>query len=260
MAGFNTLKRRMDPDGLSLVEQAILRDYDAKVSFEDGRTLRKFGKAIVGTSVSDVWATGGTEVLYDLSNPIDTIVSTAADPQPVVIVGHTAGFGKLTRFEQEVTLNGTTPVPLPIPLAHVERLYNNDDTAASGADFAGTVTVYNSSFPRDHLTVVGTHNQSLKSNFCVDQYHYLAITGVHVAVLKATAAVVDFDLKTREIFKVWRTREIYAASRDSGAVHIDLDPPLIVPPNHYVKMTAVSSAVNTEVDATIEGYFAKIQS
>lgn len=80
-----------------------------------------------------------TDIYYSTDNFLNQIVSTSSnDVGPVKIVGQAIdsnnNFSDL--FEQTVTLNGTTPTPIPITLARVHKIEN-----LSSVDLA-TVYVY----------------------------------------------------------------------------------------------------------------------
>jgi len=261
MLAVNNPSRRL-VQGKAALSMGVAHALDRiKVDTDDNvhvkpKSLRKFGR---NTSLSAnvkqmVWLTGGIEVL-PTANTIDTIVSDAAgDNQNVLIEGFTLSGGDLTFVSQTTTLNGTTNVSLGTPLARATRLVNTGAT-----DFAGTVTVFVDG-GSTHLTAIGDNNQSLKAATSISKSDYWIVTSVLFSVKRSGQAIVDFELEYAPVGGVFRTQATASVSSDLGTVTIHFDPPLIVPKNHDVRITAESSANSTQVDAIINGYLAAVQS
>lgn len=251
-------------------QREIRTKYDHVVNFLDpARGINKFGRNrdINGTRET-VWEIGGDEV-YQTSNTIDSIVADdAADTQQVFLEGFTvsgAGFSqKFTRVEQVVTLNGTTPVSLPIPLARAERMYN-----VGTADFAGTVYVYRSAgatviggVPSPagnlHLTMSDLDQQSFKAAITVPDETYFVMTTFEGSIRKTTSAAVDIQIQTREVGRVFRTRYEISMTQATGTVEAYLDPPIIVTPNSDVRLLGSASTTNVEINGGFSGYYGEI--
>ena len=221
--------------------------------WEKSKTLSKFGSNIdldTGTAET-IWATGGTETL-PTSNAIDIIVSTSAgDTQDIVIEGHTLSGTDLTFVVQTATLTGTTNVTLATPLARVSRAYNNGAT-----DLAGDVTIEDNG-TSVNLTMLGTvgANQSEKCATSTSQFDYWIITEINGGVIGTISANVEFKIQSKAMGKVWRT--IYEFN-SSTYTDIQLNPCIIIPPNHDVRMVGTSDTNNTEAVADIRGYLAII--
>jgi len=236
--------------------QEIVKKYgdDVSISLASG-ALIKFGRNTdIDTGVREtVWATGGSET-YQTTNAIDTVVSTnAGDTQSITVIGHTLSGGNFTEVEQIVTLTGTTNVTLTTPLARVERLKNNGST-----DFAGTVTVFEDG-GTTHLTVAGNVNQSLKCALTTSSSEYLLIQGLMCSVRRAQSASVDFTLEVREPGGVFLTKYALSVGSSVGKTFTPFDNPYIIKPNSDVRVTAETGSNNTQVEAAIHGYKAKIR-
>jgi hypothetical protein len=197
-----------------------------------------------------IWATGGIETLQT-SNTIDEVVSADnSDTQDIVIEGHTLSGTDFTFVNQTATLTGLTPVTLTTPLARVSRMYNDDST-----DFAGVVTV-EASGGGTHLTSIG--NQSLKCATTLSSTDYWIITSITYSVNRKRAAKIDFGLQVKEYGKVFRLAYGAEGADTSGTHQIFFDQPIIVRPNSDVRMTGISSENDTQAQASIHGYLAKI--
>jgi len=241
------------------VEREILSTYGDKVSFAaKAKSLNKFGR---NTNLADVretvWETGGEEV-YATANTIDSIVSTEpTDATIVKVEGHTVtGTGQDAQYTfvvQEITLNGTTPVILPTPLARVSRAYNNN-----AIEFGGTITVYESGNNVVHITVDPADNQSFKAATTFSNTDYFALSHLEASVTRKQTATVDFFLQIRAPGKVFRTVYEITATQASGTIEATFDPPVIVPKNHDVRVTAVSTVAGTGVNAAFGGYIATV--
>lgn len=226
------------------------------------KALTKFGRNDDhdnDATFETVWQRGGHETLIS-TNGIDTISSSnAGDDQTVTIEGHTISGTDLTFSVQTATLDGQNKVTLATPLARTTRMYNTGTT-----DFAGTIYVYEDDtvllgVPQTaaniHLQTSGSNNQSLKCSTSISSTDYWLITQVGIMANRQGSTSIDGRLQLAEVGKVWRTRfPISAGSNGETFSTIQLDPVLIVPPNHDVRMIAASSANNASVGAFIGGY------
>lgn len=243
----------------------VYSTYGDIVSVEQKKkTLYKFGRnADVSTDFETVWRTGGDET-YVSTNAIDTISSSnTGDTQEVVIEGHTISAGILTFVSQTKTLNGQNKVVIDTPLARMTRLYNNGTT-----NFAGTIYGYeddtvSSGVPQTaskiHITV-NNGNQSEKASTSISNTDYWFITEFRGYCFDKTAAVVEFEIQTRQVAstpKVWRT--LFETSGTNGQpTDIKFDPVFIVPKNHDVRIRAKADGANTDIGAAMGGYLAKV--
>jgi len=231
------------------------------------KNLIKFGRNenVGSSSFETIWNQGGTET-HATGNDIDSISSSnAGDTQTVSIEGHTLSGSDLTFVVQSATLNGQTPVTLGTSLYRTSRMYNTGST-----DFAGDVYVFESGgtvtggVPQTsadiHLKATGADNQSLKCATSLSSVDYLIITQVvGNANRNSNARNVDFRLQVREYGKTFRTLLPFSSANYGGSAVINLDQPIIVPPNSDIRVTAQASGSTTIVSASFHGYLAIIQ-
>lgn len=254
---------------VKVAELEILNKFGDTVSVLDrSETLLKFGRTDgLGTTQETVWVQGGTEVL-PTTNVIDTISSSnAGDAQVVTIEGHTVtGTGASSQFtfvSQSATLNGQNKVVLTTPLARVQRLIDTDATP-----FAGDVYVYEdttitggvpTTSPPIHMKVLAGEAQSYKASFTVANGEYFLFTGGFASVNKKTSASVDVEFQVATPGGPFRpVSRITFGRAGTSTAQIDLNPYPIVPKNCDARVVAVSSATNTEVSASFQGYYADI--
>ena len=230
----------------------VKKKYNEEV-FVKPKSLTRFGynPEIEQNVKEQVWRTGGLEVLPS-ANTINRVVSTSlTDTQVVVIEGHILSGPNLIFVTQTVTLTGTTPVTLPTPLARATYLQNKDTT-----DFAGLVTVTDSTTGFTHLTVNGDHNKSLKAGTSISATDFWFITNITLSVGKTNPAVVEFDVEVRQNGYVWVPVFMTSLANSSAILSIDFDPVLIIRNNSDLRITALSDSNNTSVYAQITGYLA----
>ena len=237
------------------LERVLAKRDGVRVSFGDAaRIEHKFGfNPSVGAGAPEtVWRTGGIENLQ-ITNSIITIQSTdGGDDQEIVIIGHTLSVDGFTRVSQNVTLNGTTPVTLPTPLARVQRGYNN-----SPLPFAGTVTV--ESVTDTHLTIDPTVQQSQKCAFTVPSDSYLAVTLMTFGLTGSSTDDVIISLQVREFGGPWRERfSLGISGNGTSQAVIPISPPAYFNPGSDIRIDADADAGGTPVSATISGGYALI--
>lgn len=233
----------------------VLADDSVTVSVQEkaARSFEFGSSPNIGTSLETVWETGGDET-YLSANSINRVVSSnAGDTQDVIILGHTISGSDFTFVTQTATLNGTTAVTLTTPLARVHRMINNDNT-----DFAGNITVLILA-GATYLTIpLGVTNQSSKASFTTASDEYLFVTGITFSASRVQTAKVDFFFQLRLSGKVFRTIFKGEATDTVGTKDIDLQIPIIIPPNSDMRVRAISSTASTEVWASFGGYLAVI--
>lgn len=254
-------------------EREILSTYGDVVSVENkAKSLLKFGRnANLGTSYETVWEYGGDET-YATTNAIDTVSSSSTSDTATVmyVEGHTvSGTGASSQFTfttQTVNLNGQNKVTLSTPLARVSRAYvqsgslagdfyvYEDDTLSGGAPTTAA---------KVHLTVEGatsSHTQSFKAATTFSNSDYAIVTGGYAAVQKKTSATVDFVIEVAQPGGVFRPAggRIALSSAGQSTVQIQFDPYVIVPKNSDVRIRAIASTTNVEVDASFQAYLAAV--
>ena len=255
------------PFGLAHALGRIEYDYNQKVIIKP-KALLKFGKyASLGTSAETVQELGGTEDLQT-TNSIDTISSSqTADTQNITIEGHTVtGTGTDAQFTfvtQTKTLTGQTKVVLDTPLARVSRAYVNDATVPTGRIYIYEDTVITAGVPDDlttaHLTIQGdtSSTQSFKCATTISNTDYYILTVFSASIDKKTSAVADFEFQIRRAGSVFRpVFRLGLSTTGSNTIVRAFDPPIVVPRNSDVRVRATSSASNTDVDASFNGYLA----
>ncbi len=252
---------------LRLAELEIERRFGDVVSIYDtAESVLKFGRNDdVDTGAQEtVWqGTTNEEVYLGINtNTIDEIVSTdAADTQDVEIQGHTSSGGVLTRVNQTVTLNGTTPVTLTTPLNRVERVLIADGEVAAQGD----ITVSDSGTGNDHVSLLGTQGdqQSYKAALSTADGEYLIITELTAGIdIGSSTSRADFFFEDRAIaatdsvFRPFAGR-VFTSTGGTTTVLQSYTPYLIIPPNHDVKVACRTSANNTGVSAAFQGVYAR---
>ena len=257
------------PDGrLVQAEREIYQTFDDKVSVDrKAKSLIKFGKSAPLTtgSLQTVWTVGGNET-YVNDNLIDSISSSSTlDQEEIYVEGHTVtgtGFDQQFSFVSfTVNLNGRTRVALPIPLARVSMIYNNNGSVLAGRVVVYENTTLNNGIPTDvtkiHIDIPLGFQESFKAATTFSNTDYYILTGGFGAVSGKQDGAADFYLEIREPGKVFRQVAAIAGSSASSWI-IDLDPAVIVPKNCDVRVRVDSGSNNLIVFTSFKGYLAKV--
>lgn len=246
--------------------------YGDQVSFiAQPRQALKFGNNpdIDALVWETVWERGGDET-YLTTNAIDTLSSSdASDSEPVTITGHTiSGTGEdatFTRVTQTATVDGQNKVTLTTPLARVERIKN-----ANGTNFAGNVYVYEDTaitggVPTDgtkvHIQITGTDgkDQSFKAALTTADGEYLCLSSGWAAITGKVSGSADFEMQYRRPGHIFLpVSRVSVASTGNTTTQIRFEPYAIIPPNSDLRIRAVSSANNTEVNVSLQGIYATV--
>lgn len=244
------------------LERYIEKNFGDLVSWEGKfKNLTKFGSnADVGTTLEDIWQTGGVESLPTVAqgNPITHIASSSAsDTQVIIVEGHTQDSeGNLTFVVQSVTLAGQTKTALPTPLARATRAYNASATSLVGTVYIARNVTFTAGVPASdiHITIQIGFEQSQKASTSISQYDYWAISQLSASVRRTQTRFADFFFQVREQGGVFRTRlQPVSVSNNSGTIIVDLDQPFIVKPNSDFRVQGVSSGVTTQLAASAYG-------
>lgn len=254
------------PDGrLVQAEREIERQFGQKVSIDrKGKSLIKFGKSapLATGSLQTVWTVGGNET-YVSTNTIDSISSSSAlDTQEIYLECHTVDeSGNFTFLTQTVALNGQNRVALPVPVARVSLIYNNN-----GTNLVGRVVVYENTtlvggVPSDvskiHIDIPQGLQESFKAATTFSSSDYFILTGGFGSVSLKQAGAADFYLEIKEPGKVFR--QVAAVSAASASPwNINLDPAVIIPKNCDVRVRVETGTNNVVVFTVFQGYLAKI--
>jgi hypothetical protein len=260
------------------IEPRLLRALDEATRFLGGqnwsisdkdKTLLKFGRraGVGATQVTVANLAGEDHENLLTTNGITSIISTsAADNQTIQLEYHTinAGADELTFGVQTVTLNGRTAVALPTPCARVSRMFNNSST-----NLAGTVSVYEGGSTTNgvvdaaaevHIQIVAGQQQSKKAATSISNVDIFFVTSITTSAVAGTpgSQVMDFDLQIKALNGVWRDQLEWSAQIGGlNTVTLHLDPVLIVPKNHDVRIVCnAASGTGVDVSAMFSGYLA----
>ena len=258
---------------LWMAEQIIFGTYGDTVSIASKKkTLLKFGKitdlaATTRTTIASL-GSGVLNEVYVASDLITHVASSSgSDTGTMKVEGHTvAGTGTSAVFTfvvQTVTLAGQAKTILPTPLARVSRAYNNTATPWVGDIYVAQDVTFTLGVPQTanaiHMKVPAGEQQSFKAATTISGTDYYIITSMDVSVAKKTNAVVDFRLEIREVGGVFRP-SLFSTCSQGDSKGVSLNPPVIVPKNADVRITALASATAVEAEAWINGYLASVVS
>ena len=247
------------------------------VDLQDGyKPLRKFGRGICyAKETKTVLMTQATSVLdveaHTTANLVDTISCTAANTAVLGVEGFTIDTsGDLTFVSQDATLSGTTGVTLGTPLNTVTRMYVKEGTFASPSvpctmnvycteSTNGGLTAGLPSTLADTKTVMPANiNQTEKALTAADKDQYIAITGIDASIPEAASptgtAAADISLEIKRKGGVYRPVGLEAAvGAQQRTASIKFDPPVVVPPNSYVRLVANASTPDLTVAGAMSG-------
>ena len=264
---------------------AVLADkgYGSNWSIADKRkSLIKFGRntSLTQNVRSTIWNVGPANETYltvAQGNLITVISSSSASDagKVISIEGHRYVGGNLVFTVQRVTCNGQTRVTLPVPLCRCSRMEDlslvptvGDIYAYQGAGTTDTAGVPNNlAFVHNVIRGTESKNQSFKGATTISSTDALIITALTAAVAKKQPASVDFGIESAK-----RTAtgpgdekgftpdfgEFTLESSGQSAIRVDLNPCIIIPPNHEVRAIATSSASATQGNFGFSGYLASI--
>lgn len=249
--------------GLWLAELEIAKKYGDQVSIaQTARSNQKFGRNTdLSSSVPEtIWEHGGFENYPAVgTNPIDEVVSdNAADTSQITVWTFTDdGSGNLTRLQQTVTLNGTTPVTLTA-CARAERIDLVDGEAA----LVGNIEVRESATPANvHVSVTAGNQRSYKCAMSTASNEYFIVTAVEAGVAKRQSAAVDFTLEERVLGSPFRPstgrlfRQTNGTTDDRETYN---STPLLIRPNSDLRVIGESDSNTTGATAIIFGHYAEI--
>jgi len=252
---------------LELAVQEVYRSYGDKV-VANRKSLHKFGANLsIGTTPVDInW--DGIEPVHSTTNSITVASSSSAadTTQTVRVEGmYLDGNDDLIFSVQNVALNGQNQVTLSQPLARVTRIAN----VASTTKTAGDVYVYETGTATggvpDDLNTVGNimpfeYQSTMFAGTSTASTNYLILTSMQAggSLAGTKDTYVDIQLQIRDKDSVYRAVNVFTINTSQGATQIEFNPPLIIPPNSDIDMTAVALAAGAAVTAGFNGYFADI--
>lgn len=250
---------------INLAEAQILSDYQDVVSVaEKIKPLLKFGRRVtVGTDWETLMTKVGSELeeTFPSGNNINRIVSDdPSDTATLSLEYHTVSGGNLSFSVQEVTLQGTTPVPLDTAAYRVSRMYDPDYNFRA----VGNIYVYEDNSGRDddktHLVIESGEVQTQKAATSISATDYWIITNVTLSVLSKTSAYAEGRLEVKPIGATeWRPiTQNFSAKDSSGTIPLRKDPYIIVPKNFDVRLAVKTNTAGIIVAGGFSGHLAKV--
>ncbi len=258
----------LKPAEIALAEREIYKTFGDTVSaWDKGKSLLKFGdRDDLGTSRTTLAALGSgiLNETYVTTNIITHFASSSgSDLLTMKVEGHTVvGTGTDSAFTflvQEVTLVGQTKTALTTPLARVSRIYNSSATLWVGDIYVAQDVTFTSGVPQTataiHIKVLAGEQQSLKAATTISNVDYWIVNGWLTEVDRKANAIVDFRLELRLAGGVFRPVAFTSVTQGT-TVDIPFRPPLIVPSNADVRVTATASTTGVEAGSWVNGVLA----
>lgn len=207
--------------------------------------------------IVQVTVTGTTTFTY-------TVDSGTASPATGTI---TVTSQNKTFTTQSVTLAGQTKTALGTPLARATRAFvKNQNRAANlvGPVYVARDVTFTAGVPSPnssvHLIIPAGYNQTQKASTSLSTQDYWIVTAMEAGILDKTGTIfANVSMEIREEGGVFRQREDIAVTNQSGSTSFYFDPPVIVPKNSDVRITAVASTTSVEVEAEMRGHLAIVQ-
>lgn len=251
---------------IAYAERVIYDTYGQQTSvYEKAKSLLKFGRSFeVGTARRTLAKLGAGEVheTYVAANVITHISSSSSsDTGTCLVEYHTISGGEFTFGIQAVTLAGQTKTILPTPCARVSRIYNTTATEWVGSiyvyeDVAVSVGVPSVASAVHAATELG-EQQTEKAATTLSANDYWIITSIGASILSKSAGYADLRPEIRIAGGVFRPQPNFAVDSTGGAaVSLPIVPPIIVPSNADVRITATADNAATEVSGWLNGYLA----
>jgi len=245
-------------------KRSIESTFGDTVAIKD-KSILKFGEnELVGTSEATIMTlpTGTTEETYVSTNAIDTVSSSnAGDTQSYQVEGHTISGSDLTFVIQSVTMNGQNKVVLGTPLARISRISNEGATDNAGIIYGYEDDTISSGVPDTdaniHIMMPIGENQTQKAATSISSVDYVAITHIFAGIDDKTAASAVIRFRVRTIGGVFKTIFKHGVSSQHD-MDLELTPPLILPKNTDIIVTADADGANTAVSGGFNSYLLKV--
>lgn len=201
----------------------------------------KFGKNdSVGTAAfEDVWEAGGVETLLTAAETMDIVSTSAEDSadgdgtRTVMVKGLNNNYEFVN---EEVTLDGLTPVTTTVEFLRVFRVFGNN-VGSNGANL-GTITVTASVTGSEHAELEIGENQTQKTQFTIPAGYYGLWLDFHASALKNDQYSLEFRLKTLGMGE----RTILALDGFESLAQVDFPIPRLLPPKSDFKARAINTA------------------
>lgn len=213
------------------------------------------------TLPEDVWTGGGTYPFPATAGPVSLVSTSAADTsagtglRTVRVIGLDTAYGEI---QEDVVLNGTTPVPTLQSFLRVNDLRGL--TAGSGNENAGTVTGSIAGDVVAHmLPGAGRAQQTV---FTVPLGHTALVVFTAFGIQRTQDAFVEFEIVTRSPgapLVVRNTTTVSAASPWPSPIITPVPVPILERTDVRARVTATSaSASNLVVTCNIQYLLAKL--
>lgn len=221
----------------------------------------------VGTTATgeDVWS--GTATTLPIPSPTGeqmTVVSSSASDAPGQVGAQTAEIHYIDAdgLEQmyDITLNGITPVVLPITnIKYVNDFYVT--SAGTNGVAVGTIIIYRSTdATRIYRSIQPGSNVALGSDLMVPIGHYFFLTDWYCSVTAGKPVFMrlrgTFAEKDAESLTVFHTLDSRVLESNSEGIHFTI--PKKAPPLSIIKVTAFATQAGAYVTGSFEGYLEPI--
>jgi hypothetical protein len=240
------------------------------------KALLKFGRraSMTANTLTTVWENPGVNEVYlspDDGNLIDTMSSssTADVGDTIVYEGHYWGGvngDELIFATGRSIANGQNKVTLNRPYCRLNRAFHEGDTPGQGDFYFYQDSAITNGVPDDddlvHLVIKGTDNetQSYKGATSISSQDAWIVTALTFGVQRNQAGAVDFILEDRNASLMQVFRPVFGRfpvnTAGTTALRINLNPPIIIPPNHDVRLVGIASANSITASGTMSGYLA----
>jgi hypothetical protein len=206
------------------------------------------GEDVRGTGVDKVYLTSAETMSIVSGDALDDAGTAAGGAHKIVIVGLDSNWDLQ---EEEVTMDGQTPVVTTTTWFRVNRAYVTDiGTHASGTN-VGAITITQGTSGNVECTIIAGEGQSQEAEWTVPRNRVLKIQYFWTNIGKSDDATVHFV--TREFGKAWRIRTELKLYQNE--LRHEFGHTITVPAKSDVKVRALARAGTIVVSA---GFFGEI--
>ena len=235
----------------NLIYNNNLRESVALGHVEGWEIFRKFGmNPDVDAGTEYVWPLG-TEMGYETSAAVAAISSDSVDDtsagtgaQKVMVQGLDSNY---IRVEEEVTLNGLTPVNTTQTFLRIYRMYNTD--VGTGGVNAGNLTATISGTVSGYIEAI--EGQTHMSQYTVPAGFTLIINYVLFNAGRQANADLATQFQFRHLDQGWRT--FLDTFPYEGSFTLN-EPIIIVTEKSDMRVRLVGTAINTNCSTEYSGY------
>lgn len=218
-------------------------------------TVSKFGlnQDIDSGVKEDVWIQGGTKVdetsaeATEIVSSSDSDTSDGTGARTARIFGYDADYNFI---QEDVTLNGTTPVTLANEYIDIYRCLIT--TSGSNNYNVGTITVRHVSGPVTLGVVAAGFNVTQQSHFIIPA-NYTGFVGQFIAGISGIQGgggtkVSEISLEYMLEGGPWIRSFTGGFTSETGPVIYDLEAPFVLPEKSRIKLTAIPETNNTKIE------------